>query len=94
MLAPFPFINTGVRPFTIDKLMITVLLAKPERGAEDIHHLKTQVKKLENIFSRPAIVEEGEVPHPLKLIQIHLKHTLLNSEKIKGSTLAWDVTKT
>lgn len=73
---------------------ITVLLAKPERGAEDIHHLKTQVKKLENIFSHPAAVEEGEVPHPLKLIQIHLKHTLLNSEKIKGSTLAWDVTKT
>ena len=73
---------------------ITVLLAKPERGAEDIHRLKTQVKKLENIFSHPAAVEEGEVPHPLKLIQIHLKHTLLNSEKIKGSTLAWDVTKT
>lgn len=72
----------------------TVLLAKPERGAEDIHHLKTQVKKLENIFSHPAAIEEGEVPHPLKLIQIHLKHTLLNSEKIKGSTLAWDVTKT
>ena len=66
---------------------ITVLTAKPERGAEDVQRLKTQVKKLEDLFSHAATVEEGEVPHPLKLIQIHLKHTLLNSEKIKGLTV-------
>ena len=65
----------------------TGLLSKPERGADVVQNVKAQVKKLEDIFSHPAAVDEGEVPHPLKLIQMHLKHTLINSEKIKGLTV-------
>ena len=66
---------------------VTGLLSRPERSDDVIQRLKAQVKKLEHLFSQPAAVDEGEVPHPLKLIQIHLKHTLLNSDKIKGLTV-------
>lgn len=57
-------------------------LAAAERTDELMAKMGGLVKKLELICT--SVVSNGEVPNPMKFIQMHMKHVLFNSEKVKG----------
>ena len=61
------------------------LVSKPEEERKDdevITRMRDLMKKIENVCT--SAVHDGEVPNTMKLIQMHLKHVLFNSEKVKG----------
>lgn len=61
------------------------LVSKPEeerRDDEVITRMRDLIKKIDNVCT--SAEHDGEVPNPMKLIQMHLKHVLFNSEKVKG----------
>lgn len=53
-----------------------------ERNEDDLTKTREWAKKFETVCS--SAVGDGEVPNPMKIIQMHLKHVLFNSEKVKG----------
>lgn len=53
-----------------------------EEGEQHSQRLREISGRLRELIS--GTVGEEEVPNTLKLLQIHLKQTLLHSEKIKG----------
>ena len=65
---------------------LRALVSKPEeeRGDDDeaVTRMRDLAKKMENVCT--SAVRNGEVPNPMKLIQMHMKHVLFNSEKVKG----------
>ena len=64
---------------------LKALVSKPEeeRGDDEVMtRMKDLIKKIENVCT--SSVQDGEVPNPVKLIQMHLKYVLFNSEKVKG----------
>ena len=60
------------------------LTSDPEedQDEEKEQRLREMAGKLQELCNQE--VGEGEVPNALKIIQIHLKHTLMHSEKIAG----------
>ena len=62
------------------------LVSKPEDersdGDEVMTRMRDLAKKIESVCT--SAVCDGEVPNPMKLIQMHLKHMLFNSEQVKG----------
>ena len=64
---------------------LRALVSKPEeeRGNDEVMiRMRDLAKKIENVCT--SAVHDGEVPNPVKLIQMHLKYVLFNSEKVKG----------
>ena len=65
---------------------LRALSSKPEEERSD-NDVKTRmrdlIKKVENMCT--SGVREGEVPNLMKIIQMHMKYVLFNSEKIKGT---------
>ena len=53
-----------------------------ENEEEQLKNTRETVSKLRTICYQP--VKEGEVANPLKILQIHLKHILMDSDKIRG----------
>ena len=65
---------------------LKILVSKPEEERKDdevMTRMRDLARKVENVCTSP--VRDGEVPNPLKMIQMHIKHVLFNSEKIKGA---------
>ena len=60
------------------------LTSDPEedQDEEKEQRLREMAGKLQELCNQE--VGEGEVPNALKIIQIHLKYTLMHSEKIAG----------
>lgn len=64
---------------------LRALVSKPEEERKDdevISRMRDLTKKIENVCM--SAVCDGEVPNPMKIIQMHMKHVLFNSEKVKG----------
>lgn len=64
---------------------LRALVSKPEeerRDDEVMTRMRDLAKKIENVCT--SAVHDGEVPNPVKLIQMHLKYVLFNAEKVKG----------
>ena len=64
---------------------LRALASKPEeeRSEDDVKsRVRDLIKKVENMCT--SAVCEGEIPNPMKIIQMHMKHVLFNSEKVKG----------
>lgn len=61
---------------------LKLLASKSKRDKDEVERLYTQIKKLQTLCAQP--VGLGEIPNPMKILQFHLKHILLNSEKIRG----------
>lgn len=63
---------------------LKTLTSEPDDSRDEEHaqRLREMTGRLKELCSKE--VGNGEVPNPIKLLQIHLKHTLLHSEKIKG----------
>lgn len=60
------------------------LTTEPEDSRDEEHtwRLREMSGKLRQLCNQD--VGDGEVPNPLKLLQIHLKHILMQSDKVKG----------
>ena len=57
-----------------------------DQDEEKVQRLREMAGKLRELCNQE--VGEGEVPNVLKIIQIHLKHTLMHSEKIAGVNIS------
>lgn len=60
------------------------LTTEPEDSRDEEHtwRLREMSGKVRQLCNQD--VGDGEVPNPLKLLQIHLKHILMQSDKVKG----------
>lgn len=68
---------------------LKALVSKPEeerKGEDVISRMRDCIKKVENLST--SAVCDGEVPNPMKIVQMHMKHVLFNSEKVKGTLAA------
>ena len=63
---------------------LKTLTSEPDDSRDEEHaqRLREMTGRLKQLCNKD--VGDGEVPNPHKLLQIHLKHTVLYSEKIKG----------
>ena len=63
---------------------LKTLTSEPDdsRDEEHVQRLRDMTGRLKQLCNKD--VGDGEVPNPHKLLQIHLKHTVLYSEKIRG----------
>ena len=65
---------------------IKALASKPEeeRDEEVVARLRELVKQWENFCT--SAVRDDEVSNTMKVVQMHLKHVIFNSEKVRGNT--------
>ena len=64
---------------------LRALVSKPEEERKDdevMTRIRDLTKKIEIVCT--SAIHDGEVTNPMKLIQMHTKHVLFNSEKVKG----------
>ena len=64
---------------------LKTLTSEPDDSRDEEHaqRLREMTGRLKQLCNKD--VGDGEVPNPHKLLQIHLKHTVLYSEKIRGT---------
>ena len=81
---------TLVRRLPSDEMRLVLkqlggLVSRPDKSEETVGRVRELAEKLASLVCSKA--PPGETPNPVKLLQMHLKHSLFNSSAIKGSSL-------